>query len=65
VNLFTLGGRRFLITIGAGLVTALLQWFSKLDPAGMAYTGVILGTVGAFIAGNVVETLKGKKDASV
>ena len=54
MNLFSFGGRRFLLTIGAGLVTACLQWFGKLDPAGMAYSAVLIGTVGAYIAGNVI-----------
>lgn len=48
-----LGGRKFLLALGAGMMTTLLQWFGKLDPAGLAYVAVITGTVGAFILGNV------------
>ena len=62
MNLLTLGGRRFLLTIMAGLTTTLLQWFGKLDPAGMAYTAVVIGTVGAYIAGNVIEGRKTPKE---
>lgn len=54
----TLGGRRFLLAFGAGCTTTLLQWFGKLDPAGSAYAMVVIGTVAAYITGNVAETRK-------
>lgn len=50
-----LGGRKFVATIGCGLATTLLQWHMKLDPAGNTYMLVIVATVGAYIAGNVVQ----------
>lgn len=50
-----LGGRRFLLAVGSSALTTLLQWNAKLDPGGTAYTTVILGTVGAYIAGNVIQ----------
>lgn len=50
-----LGGRRFILCLGAGFATTLLQWFGKLDPAGLAYVATIGSTVGAFIAGNVLQ----------
>ena len=46
------GGRRFLITVGAGTFTTLLQWFGKLDAAGTTYAMVIIATVGAYITNN-------------
>jgi len=52
------GGRRFAVTIGAGLVTSILQWFGKLDVAGTAYAAVVIGTVGAYIAGNTTQKIK-------
>jgi hypothetical protein len=55
MNLQTIGGRRFLITLGAGLSTTLLQWFGKIDTTGNTYMLVIIATVGAYIGGNVVE----------
>ena len=55
INLQTIGGRRFLLAASSGIVASLLQWFEKLDPAGSTYALIVLGTVGAFIAGNVVE----------
>lgn len=50
-----LGGRKFILTIISSLITTLLVWFDKVD--GTVYATVILGTVGAFIAGNVTEKL--------
>lgn len=52
------GGRRYVLAMGAGVVTTMLQWFGKLDPAGTTYAMVIGGTVGAYIAGAVVEQHK-------
>ena len=59
MNFQTLGGRRFLITLGAGLATTALQWFGKLDPAGSTYALVIAATVGAYIAGGTMDNKHG------
>lgn len=58
INLRTLGGRRFLLALGAGVMTTVLQWFGKLDAAGTTYAIVIGSTVAAFITGNVAESIK-------
>jgi hypothetical protein len=50
----SLGGRKFLITIGCGVVTTILVWFGKID--GTTYTAVILGTVGVYLAANAYQS---------
>jgi len=52
------GGRRFLLALGAGVSTTVLQWFGKLDPAGTTYAMVVIGTVAAYITGNTVQKSK-------
>jgi hypothetical protein len=55
MNFINIGGRRFVVTIGAGIMTTLLQWYGKLDPAGTTYGLVIAATVGAYIAGGTMD----------
>jgi threonine/homoserine efflux transporter RhtA len=55
-NFQGLGGRRFLLTLGTGISTTILQWFGKLDPAGSTYALTIAATVAAYITGNVAES---------
>lgn len=51
----SMGGRRFLLAAFAGMMTGVLQWYGKLDIAGTAYGLTVGATVGAYIAGNVIE----------
>lgn len=53
------GGRRFLMCMGCGLATTLLQAFGKLDAAGSTYALVVVGTIGAYITGNTAQKIKG------
>lgn len=55
MNFNNIGGRRYLLAWGALVITALLQWFGKLDLAGTAYGLTIGATVAAYITGNVVQ----------
>lgn len=49
------GGRRFVMALGAGIATTVLQWYGKLDPGGSTYAMTIIGTVAAYITGNTVQ----------
>lgn len=51
-----IGGRRFLMTIGCGIVTSALCYLGKID--GGTYATVILGTVAAFITGSTAQKFK-------
>jgi hypothetical protein len=48
---------KFIATIGCGLSTTLLCYWGKIS--GETYAMVIIATVGAFIAGNVLQNNKG------
>jgi hypothetical protein len=64
MNLETFGGRRFLMTMGCGAATSLLQYMGKLDAAGNTYALVVVGTVGAYIAGNTFQKVKAPSDTA-
>ena len=51
--LTSLGGRRFLLSLGAGATSSILVWYSKITPE--IYRDVVLGTVGMFIAGTTFQ----------
>lgn len=50
------GGKRFLLTLGAGLVDAILVWFGKITSGDFVL--VTAATVGAFIAGESYHKAK-------
>jgi len=59
-----LGGRRFLLACSTALTTTGLQLLGKLDPAGSTYALVMVGVVGAYITGDVMEKKHaGQKDS--
>ena len=61
MNFDNIGGRRFLMAMGAGIATTALQWFGKLDPAGNTYMLVTIGCVAAYITGNTTQKVAGPK----
>jgi hypothetical protein len=48
-----IGGRRFLMTMGCGIVCTVLVWFGKID--GNIFRDVVIATVAVYIAGNVIQ----------
>ena len=52
--------RKFLLAVIAGTTATALQWWGKLDAAGSTYALIVVGTIGAYIAGNVVESKNDK-----
>ena len=51
-----LGGRRFLLVLGCGLVNAVLVWFGKITSGDFVL--VTSATVSVFIAGNAYQKAK-------
>ena len=56
----TVGGRRFLLTVGTQVLSSLLLWYGKLTPD--SYAMLILGTVGVFIGANTYQKVKGVQE---
>lgn len=54
------GGRRFVLTLGCGIVCTGLVIGKVIT--GEVFQVIILGTVGAYITGNTVGDIFGKKD---
>lgn len=55
------GGRKFFLTLGCGVACTVLVWFAKITDG--SFATIILGTVGAYIGGNVWQHRKGQGDA--
>lgn len=53
------GGRRFMLTVGAGIVDTILLWFEKIDQA--TYSNLTLWTVAAYIAAGTVQKVSTPK----
>ena len=56
MNLTALGGRRFLLTVATQVSATILVWFGKISDD--VFSVLVLGTVGAYIAGNTVQKVK-------
>lgn len=52
-----LGGRRFLLTVGAGAVASVLVYTGSITPE--IYRDVVIATVAAYIVGNTYQKSKG------
>ena len=53
MNLETIGGRRFLLTVATQVSANVLVWFGKISDD--VYSVVVLATVAAYITGNVAQ----------
>lgn len=56
------GGRRFVMTMGCGVVCTILVWFAKID--GSIFRDVIIATVAVYIGGNTYQKVKGATDGA-
>lgn len=61
MNIIIPGGRKFFLTLGCGVTCTLLCWFAKISD--QVFATIILGTVGAYITGNVWQHKKDQTDA--
>ncbi|MFL9881296.1 hypothetical protein PQR63_23060 [Herbaspirillum rhizosphaerae] len=51
-----LGGRRFLLALGTGIVCSILVWFGKISD--QVFAAVVVATVAAYITGNTIQKVK-------
>jgi hypothetical protein len=58
MNFETVGGRKFFLTIGCGIVSTVLLWYGKLTSGDFVMLAGF--TVGAYIAGGTIENIKDK-----
>lgn len=63
MNFQSFGSRRFIMTMGCGIVTTALCWFGKID--GTIYAAVISATVAVYIAGNTTEKIKAQQNSEI
>jgi hypothetical protein len=60
---FVVGGRRFVLTVGAGLVHTLLLWFGKIS--GEQFVMLTTSTVAVYIGASTYQKTKGASSAQV
>lgn len=56
MDLTPLGGRKFVLCVGCGIVASFLLWYGKLDANN--YTMLIGFTIGAYITGGTIDNIK-------
>lgn len=49
--------RRFVLALGCGMACTGLVWFGKIDD--VAFSAIIIATVGAYIGGNTWQKVSG------
>jgi hypothetical protein len=59
MHITTLGGRRFILTLGCGMACTVLVWNAKISD--MIFRDIIISTVAVYIAGNVTQKIKAPK----
>lgn len=52
-NYDVIGGRRFIMCIGAGIITTLLTYYGKIDSS--TYGDVVIWVTGLYITGNTLQ----------
>ena len=64
MNLYTIGGRKFMLTVAAQVSCNVLVWAGKISDD--VYSVVVLATVAAYITGNVIarKNDEGAKDVA-
>lgn len=60
MNLTSLGGRRFLLTLGCGVACTVLVWAGKID--GTIFRDIIIATVAVYITGNTYQKTRVQSD---
>lgn len=50
------GGRRFLLSVGCGIVCTFLVWFGKITPE--IFRDVVIACVASYIIGNTYQKIK-------
>lgn len=56
MNFETVGGRKFFLSVGCGVVSTVLLWFGKLTSSDFVMLAGF--TVGAYITGGTLENIK-------
>lgn len=51
--IYSVGGRRFIITMLVQATASVLMWYAKITPE--TYRDIVIGTSGIFIAGNTFQ----------
>jgi hypothetical protein len=53
ILIYSVGGRRFIMSMLVQLTASLLMWYAKITPE--TYRDIVIGTSGIFIAGNTFQ----------